>query len=133
MRTVTFTRGETRFFECNEIGRLATITPAGTPHVVPVSYVFEHEAFWIAVDYNTKKHHNLKRNKAVAFLVDTLKPNRAVMIQGSAKIFERGPEFKRAYKVFRRRFSWVKADPWEEGEAPFVKIIPLKKASWGFH
>jgi len=25
----------------------------------------------------------------------------------------------------------VRAMPWKEGEAPFVKIVPKKKVSWG--
>lgn len=101
------------------------------PHVVPVSYVFENGAFLIAVDYETKKYRNLLGNDRVALVVDTASPNRAVIVQGHAEIFERGPEFRRAYKVFHKRLSWVRANPWKEGEAPFIRIKPLTKASWG--
>ena len=132
MSATHFTKSEIRFLEKNDLGRLATISKDGMPHVVPVSYVFRDEAFLIAVDYDTRKYRNLTRNKAVAFLVDTLKPNRAVMVQGRAEIFEEGRNFRHAYKIFHKAFSWVRAEPWKEGEALFIRIRPSTKASWGF-
>jgi nitroimidazol reductase NimA-like FMN-containing flavoprotein (pyridoxamine 5'-phosphate oxidase superfamily) len=128
---VRFSNSEVRFLEKNEIGRFATASTKGMPHVVPVSYLHHDGFFWIAVDYDTKKYRNLLANNRVALLVDVLNPNRGILVQGRAEILERGPEFRRAYEIFYKRFSWVRADPWKEGEAPFVKIVPLKKASWG--
>jgi nitroimidazol reductase NimA-like FMN-containing flavoprotein (pyridoxamine 5'-phosphate oxidase superfamily) len=127
-----FTSAETRFLEKNEIARLATISYDGMPHVVPVSYVFKDNLFLIAVDYETKKCRNLLRNNQVALVVDTLSPNRGIMVQGHSEIFEKGSEFRRAYRIFHRRLSWVRADPWKEGEAPFIRVKPVKKATWGF-
>ena len=132
MGSVTFTKTEERFLRRNEIGRLATISSNGTPHVVPVSYLFEDNAFLIAVDYDTMKLRNLRRNHRTALVIDTLRPNRGILIQGNAKLIERGVEFRHAYSQFYRAFGWVRADPWKEGEAPFVRIIPATKASWGF-
>lgn len=124
-------RAEERFLNENEVGRLATISPSGLPHVVPVGYVYHAGLFWIAVDYDTAKYRNLLKNNRVAFVVDVYRPNRAVMVQGNAEIIERGPEFREIYAIFHKKFSWVRADPWTEGEAPFLKINPHKKASWG--
>ena len=118
--------------ERNELARLATSSADGMPHVVPVSYVFKDAIFLIAVDYETKKYRNLLHNLKVALVVDAARPNRGVMVQGHAKIFEKGPEFLSAYEIFHRKFSWVRADPWKEGEAPFIRIKPSTKASWGF-
>jgi len=127
---VTFTKTEVRFLRSNEIGRLATISSNGTPHVVPVSYLFKDDAFLIAVDYGTRKLRNLRRNHRTALVVDRLRPNRGIMIQGKAELIERGAEFRHAYSQFYRAFSWVRADPWKEGEAPFIRITPETKASW---
>ena len=57
--------------------------------------------------------------------------NKAVAVQGRAEIIEKGKEFQRLYDKFYIKFEWVRQDPWEEGEAPFVKVKPLHKASWG--
>ena len=130
--SATFTKSEERFLRSNEIGRLATISSDGTPHVVPVSYLFGNNSFLIAVDYDTKKLGNMRRNPRTALVIDTIGPNRGILIQGNAKLIERGTEFRNAYAQFYKAFSWVRADPWKEGEAPFVKITPVTKASWGF-
>jgi hypothetical protein len=57
--------------------------------------------------------------------------NQAVIIQGDVEIIEKGLEFNRLYKIFNEKFEWVRKDPWREGEAPFLKIKPLKKVTWG--
>jgi nitroimidazol reductase NimA-like FMN-containing flavoprotein (pyridoxamine 5'-phosphate oxidase superfamily) len=121
---------ELEFINRNEICRLATCSN-GKPHVVPVAYIFLNGYFYIATDYNTKKFKNIMRNRNVCLVIDTYKPNRAVMIEGIAEIIEHGDEFKHVYSIFYERFVWVRRDPWKEGEAPFVKIKPLHKVSWG--
>ena len=129
--SVAFTKIEERFLRSNEIGRLATISSNGTPHVVPVSYLFTDNAFLIAVDYDTRKLRNLKQNHRTALVIDRLRPNRGILVQGSAKLIEKDAEFREAYSQFYKAFGWVRADPWKEGEAPFIKITPATKASWG--
>jgi len=115
----------------NELPRLATISPDQIPHVVPVCYVYLSGNFLVATDYETKKYRNLLKNDKVAILVDTYMPNRGILIQGRAETLEEGREFRDVYALFYRKFSWVRVDPWEEGEAPFIKIRPLRKTSWG--
>ena len=132
MGRVTFSKAERDFLGRNEACRLATCRNS-VPHVVPVSYVFEDGAFYIATDYETKKYKNIKENKRVALTVDvySFTGNKAVCVQGRAEIIEKGKEFARLYKVFHDRFEWVREDPWEEGEAPFLKVTPTGKVSWG--
>ena len=57
--------------------------------------------------------------------------HKAVSIQGKANLIENGPEFNQIYEKFHQKFEWVRADPWKENEAPFLKIIPSNKVSWG--
>jgi uncharacterized protein len=129
---VTFTKAERDFLISNEACRIATCRD-NVPHVVPVSYVFEDGAFYIATDYETKKYENIKENDRVALAVDVYSSvgNKAVCVQGSARVIEKGSEFARLYKIFEKRFEWVRRDPWEEGEAPFLKVTPTRKVSWG--
>jgi nitroimidazol reductase NimA-like FMN-containing flavoprotein (pyridoxamine 5'-phosphate oxidase superfamily) len=129
---VSFTKAEKDFLVKNEACRIATCHD-NIPHVVPVSYVFEDGAFYIATDLETRKLENVRRNGKVALAVDVYSSvgNRAVCVQGTAKVIERGSEFLRLYKIFHKKFEWVRSDPWKEGEAPFVKIVPANKVSWG--
>ncbi|MDQ3854693.1 MAG: pyridoxamine 5'-phosphate oxidase family protein [Thermoproteota archaeon] len=132
MAKVTFSQAERDFLERNEACRLATCHD-GIPHVVPVSYIFEHGSFFIATDYDTRKYENIKHNKSAALVVDIYASvsNKAICVQGTAEIIERGQEFARLYRIFHDRFEWVRRDSWNEGEAPFVKVIPTHKVSWG--
>ena len=116
----------------NEACRIATCHDR-IPHVVPVSYIIEDDSFYIAADYGTKKYDNIKHNKRVALVVDVYSSagNSAVCVQGTAEIVEKGEEFARLYKIFHDRFEWVQHDPWKEGEAPFLKVTPINKVSWG--
>jgi uncharacterized protein len=127
-----FSHVERDFLTRNEACRLATCHD-GVPHVVPVSYIFEHESFFIATDYKTRKYENIRHNKTSALVVDIYSPvaNRAVCVQGTAEIIESGQDFARLYRMFHDRFEWVRHDAWKEGEAPFVKITPTNKVSWG--
>lgn len=129
---IAFSRAERDFIGRNEACRLATCHDS-VPHVVPVSYVFEDGTFYIATDYETRKYENIKENDRVALAVDVYSSigNRAVCVQGRAEIIEKGKEFARLYKVFHQRFEWVRQDPWEEGEALFLKVTPTGKVSWG--
>lgn len=98
-----------------------------------MSYVFEDGVFYIATDYETKKYENIKENNRIALTVDVYSSvgNKAVCVQGIVQVIERGSEFARLYNIFQKRFEWVRRDPWGEGEAPFLKVIPTHKVSWG--
>jgi uncharacterized protein len=78
---VKFSRSEKDFLHNNEACRIATSHDA-KPQIVPVSYVFEDESFYIATDYQTKKYENIKNNKNVALVVDLYNfiDNKAVSI-----------------------------------------------------
>jgi uncharacterized protein len=129
---VTFTKAEKDFLSKNEACRVATCHD-DIPHITPVSYYFEDGVFYFATDYETKKLDNIRNNNRIALAVDVYSSvgNKAVCIQGTAELIERGSEFLRLYKMFSQRFEWVRQDPWKEGEAPFVKVTPTGKVSWG--
>jgi nitroimidazol reductase NimA-like FMN-containing flavoprotein (pyridoxamine 5'-phosphate oxidase superfamily) len=132
-KEVKFTKREEKFLLENEVCRAAT-SHNDIPHVTPVSYIYENNWLVIATDYDTKKYKNLKTNKNIALAVDVYNSsveNKAVVIQGTSHIIERGEEFKKLYQKFHKKFEWVRNDPWKEGEAPFIKVKPLSKVSWG--
>src|SRR5437763_14130952 len=91
-------------------------------------------SFFNSVDYDTMKYKILIANKNIALAVDIYNSsveNKAVVIQGTVDIIERGEEFKKLYQKFDKKFEWVRNDPWKEGEAPFIKVNPFSKVSWG--
>ena len=127
-----FNQKEIDFLESLEEARIAT-SHENIPHVKPVSFVLEDNAIIIATDYKTRTYTNIKSNPNVGIVIDIYKSggHKAVCIQGTTKIVEEGQEFKKLYNIFHKKFDWVRKDPWNENEAPFLKIIPKNKVSWG--
>ncbi len=132
MNKIQFSSSEREFLINNEACRIATCNN-DIPHVVPVSYIFQGDAFYFATDYGTKKLANIKANGNVALTVDVYSKfgNKAICILGGTKIVESGPEFARLYDTFYQKFEWVRENPWKAGEAPFIAVIPSQKVSWG--
>lgn len=132
-RSARFSKAEKRFLKRNELCRVAT-SHNDIPHVTPVNFIFNGSAFYFATDYDSRKYRNLEKNKNVGLVVDIYESpmdNKAVVVQGTAEIIEKGSEFKKLYGAFYKKFEWVRQDPWGEEEAPFIKVRPLHKASWG--
>jgi uncharacterized protein len=134
-KKANFTKAEKSFLLQQEACRVATCFN-DKPHVTPVSYIFDgdNNFLYFATDYDSKKFKNLKRNNSVSVAIDVYKSstdNSAVIVEGTAEFIEQGDEFRRLYDLFYKRFEWVRKDQWKEGEAPFVKINPISKISWG--
>jgi nitroimidazol reductase NimA-like FMN-containing flavoprotein (pyridoxamine 5'-phosphate oxidase superfamily) len=123
---------EIKFILENECCRLAT-SFKDKPHVVPVSYIYENNFFYVSTDYNTKKLFNIKKNPNVSLTIDIYKPNlkKGITVNGIVRIIENGQLYNKIYLLFYGKFEWVRNDPWKEGEAPFLEIKPDAKASWG--
>ena len=123
---------EIKFLESLEEVRIATYHDY-IPHVKPVSYIFYKDCIVVATDYKTRSFQNIKKNPNTGIVIDQYKPgeHKAICIQGETKIIESGSEFKELYDIFYKKFAWVRKDPWKEKEAPFLKIIPTSKVSWG--
>jgi len=83
------------------------------------------------VDYGTKKLKNVKENPSVALLVDRLRPTRAVTVEGTCKVHERGAEYLRLLELLMTKFEFYRKNPWREGESPIFRITPTKAVSWG--
>ena len=128
---VKFTAKEEAFLKSNEVCRLATASKDGRPQVTPVIYALDGAAFVVAVDYGTKKLKNVRENPSVALVVDRLGPTRAVTIEGTCRVYERGAEYLRLLGLLMDRFESYRKNPWGEGESPIFRITPDKAVSWG--
>ena len=131
---IEFSQKELEFLESLEEARIAT-SHDYIPHVKPVSFVFYDNAILVATDYDTRTFTNVKSNPHTSIVIDIYKSgdHKAICIQGKTEIVEKGPEFRKFYNIFHKKFDWVKKEPWKEGEAPFLKIIPNNKVSWGLN
>ena len=129
---IEFTKVEEEFLQSMEEARIAT-SHEDIPHVKPVSFIYHDKIIFIATDYQTRTFKNVKINPNGSVVIDVYESgkHKAVCIQGKIEILEKGQEFLQIYKIFEKKFVWVRNEPWKENEAPFLKIIATNKTSWG--
>ncbi len=96
-----FTDEETEYLESQLLGRLATVSPDGQPHVVPVGFRYNAELGTIDIgghDFaRRKKYREEQHNPRVAFLVDDLASVnpwrvRGIEVRGEAEVLTSGGE-----------------------------------------
>ena len=110
---VDFSESELEYLSEQRLGRLATASPDGSPHVVPVAYEFDGMCIYFGGWRleESLKFRTILKNPKVAFVVDDLasvepwRP-RGVEIKGTAEALV------------------------EDGR-PYVKITAVSKRSWG--
>jgi pyridoxamine 5'-phosphate oxidase family protein len=109
--SVEFTERELTFLKKQRLGRIATVSSHGQPHVVPVAFEFDGICFYFGgwKLKNSLKFKNILQNNKVAFVVDDL-----ISANPWTPI---GLEVKGIAEILR--------------EDDYVKIVPLKKSSWG--
>jgi PPOX class probable F420-dependent enzyme len=125
------TASEVSFLKSNELCRLATASKEGRPQVTPVMYALDGSSFVIAVDYGTKKLKNIRENPNVALVVDKIRPTRAVTVEGTCEVHERGAEYRRLLDLLMTKFEFYRKNPWGEGESPILRVVVDKAVSWG--
>jgi pyridoxamine 5'-phosphate oxidase family protein len=100
-RKMLFTPNEIEFLRSQRIGRFATVSPTGWPHVMPVMYSVDDEGA-LEFDVDGVKLRNIEAEPRAAMVVDAMGPKRGVAIQGRASLI--APERARLEPV--RKFSW---------------------------
>jgi pyridoxamine 5'-phosphate oxidase family protein len=62
------------FFKTSRLARLATVSPRGQPHVVPIGFEFDGTFFYFGGYHITKrvKFENIQLNNKVGLVVDDL-------------------------------------------------------------
>ena len=98
---MVFTPSELEFLRSQRIGRFATVSPSGWPHVMPVMYSVDDEGA-LEFDVDGVKLQNIQAEPRAAMVVDAMGPRRGVAIQGQATLI--APERARLDPV--RKFSW---------------------------
>ena len=122
--------------EQERVCRLATANPCGIPHVVPVCHVLADGKLYFGSAADAKKVVNLKANPRAAVTVDLYSDAwahlKGVMVQGTARLLERGPRFRKARALLYRKYPHYQGEAaLEESESVIVEITPTRVFSWG--
>ena len=96
----------TEFLKKQKILHLATVDNTGTPHIVPVWYMYSRDKIYVGTNTKTEKAKNIKTNKKVSFCVDVgvHAPNIfGVMGQGDARLIKKDQMIENSgYKIIIR-------------------------------
>ena len=89
------------------VSRVGTVGRAGVPHVVPVCHILREGKICFGSGRDGRKVLNLKGNARVAVTVDLYTDDwsnlKGVMVQGTAKIIEPGPRFRKIRTLLYHR------------------------------
>ena len=141
MSASPFTPEQARFLTSRRVGRLATATADGRPHVVPVCYAFDGTLLYTPIDEKPKRVgvgelrriRNLRENPRVSLVVDDYDEDWSklgfVIVQGRAEIVERGDERSEALALLREKYPQYCGMALEE--RPLLVVEPESVAAWG--
>ncbi len=127
------------FLKTQKVLRLATIDNTGTPHIVPVWYLYSQKKFYIGTNTKTEKAKNLRKNKRVSFCIDVgiHSPDiYGVMGKGNAKlILDKNKVSSIAKKILKRYFRTLEnksAKELLEDTDCIIEITPKKLSTWSY-
>jgi len=123
------------------IGRLATASPDGQPHVVPVWFLWEADAIWISSYRSTRKVMDLGKNHKCALVIDVESAQdglTAVMIEGVSEIVTKPIDetkqiIERIYTKYLGSEGILEKDPqiWlNSPENILIKVKPTRIKTW---
>jgi PPOX class probable F420-dependent enzyme len=116
--------------------RVATANPEGQPHLVPVCHAVAGGKLYIGSGDDGAKVRNVRANPRVTVTVDLYSEYwaelKGVMIQGTAKVIERGPAFQRArQKLYEKYRQYSKEAALSPSDSVILEITPTHVFSWG--
>jgi len=129
-----------RFTEAR-VARLATVSPANDPHLVPICFAVddrdEHGTIYSAVDAKPKTTPDLKRlrniaaNPSVTLLVDHYEDDWTkvwwVRVDGTATLADDGPERANGLACLAAKYPQYAADP-----ALLGRMVVVRPTRWTF-
>jgi PPOX class probable F420-dependent enzyme len=129
------------FLHQARVGRLATASGDGRPHVIPVCFVFDGACVYSAIDAKPKRVEprrlrrlqNIRENPQASLVVDHYEEEwarlRYLLVSGRAEILESGPDRERALALLREKYPQYHAMA-GFGEGPVIRLVADRVASW---
>ncbi len=121
------------------IARLATITPEGLPHLVPITFTVVDRSLYTAVDFKPKRTSKLQRLKNIEstagaeVLMDGYSDNWEelwwVRLSGPGRIVKGGPEWNRATKSLVAKYPQYARRP---SFGPVIALDIASISTWSY-
>ncbi|MGH7355185.1 MAG: pyridoxamine 5'-phosphate oxidase family protein [Candidatus Rokuibacteriota bacterium] len=124
------------FVARERVCRVATSGVAAMPHVVPVCHVLHGGRIYIGSGDTGRKVENIRENPQVTVVVDVYSDHwptlRGVMVQGRARLIERGSRFRRIRDLLYAKYPQYRREAaLSPSDSVIVEITPARVFSWG--
>jgi nitroimidazol reductase NimA-like FMN-containing flavoprotein (pyridoxamine 5'-phosphate oxidase superfamily) len=124
------------FVRWARVCRVATVSAEGVPHVVPVCHVLVGQKLYFGSGDDGTKVRNLGANPRVTVTVDEYSDHwdglKGAMIQGRARLIERGPEFTRARtRLYEKYPQYPKQAALATSDSVIIEVTPTRVFTWG--
>ena len=128
------TKAQAKMLEWERVARVATVG-GGMPHLVPICHVVVGGKIYFGSGRRGRKVRNVRANARLALTVDVYSDDwsqiTGVMVQGTGRVIERGPRFRR---LRRRLYAKYPQYPREaalgESDSVIVELTPTHVFSW---
>ncbi len=125
-----------QLLERERLCRVATVNEKGMPHLVPVCAVLANGKIYFGSGNDGRKVKNLEKNPQVAVTVDLYSDDwahiKGVMVQGTAKLFARGPRFRKIRDLLYVKYPQYRTDAaLATSDSVIVEVTPTAVFDWG--
>lgn len=129
------TKAQAKMIRWERVARVATVGAGGTPHLVPVCHALVGDKIYFGSGRKGRKVLNVRAHPQLALTVDCYSDDwdqiTGVMVQGTARVIERGPRFR---GLRRRLYAKYPQYPREaalgESDSVIVELTPTHVFSW---
>ena len=116
--------------------RVATAGRRGMPHLVPVCHVLHGGKIYFASGDDSRKVKNLRENPRITVTVDCYSDAwaglKGVMVQGRARLIERGPRFRKIRALLYKKYPQYPGEAAiAESDSVVIEVAPVRVFSWG--
>jgi PPOX class probable F420-dependent enzyme len=133
---VRLTKKVAKLIALERVCRVATAGAEGRPHLVPVVHVLSGDKIYFGSGDDGRKVKNLRDNPQIAITIDLYSDDwaqlRGVMVQGTARLIERGPRFKQARaRLYAKYPQYAKEAAISPSDSVVVEVTPTHVFTWG--
>jgi len=131
-----FGKKAAKLVSAERVCRVATAGREGRTHLVPVVHVLVGDKLYFGSGDDARKVKNLRENPNVTVTVDLYSEDwaqlRGVMVQGTARLIERGPRFKQARgRLYAKYPQYSKEAALAPSDSVIIEVTPTHVFSWG--
>jgi nitroimidazol reductase NimA-like FMN-containing flavoprotein (pyridoxamine 5'-phosphate oxidase superfamily) len=135
-RRVTLKPKVADLLRLERVARVATTGSSGMPHVVPVCHVLVGQRLYFGSSDDGRKVLNLKENPKIAMTIDVYTDAwgqlRGVMVQGHARLVERGRQFQRIRaRLYAKYAHYGREAALSPSDSTIVEVKPTRVFAWG--